>query len=92
MALSAQDNAYAERINKTIKEEYLNYWKPKTFEELKKYMDKAVYQYNNKRPHNNIGKISPVEFEENWYNNKCKTKPNFTIFDYDKLIKTVNIN
>jgi transposase InsO family protein len=92
MALSAQDNAYAERINKTIKEEYLNYWKPKTFEELKKYMDKAVYQYNNKRPHNNIGKISPVEFEENWYNNKCKTKPIFTIFDYDKLIKTVNIN
>lgn len=87
MALSAQDNAYAERINKTIKEEYLDYWKPKTFEELKKYMDKAVYQYNNKRPHNNIGKISPVEFEENWNNNECKTKPIFTIFDYDKLIK-----
>lgn len=34
MALSAQDNAYAERINRTIKEEYLDYWKPKNFEQL----------------------------------------------------------
>jgi putative transposase len=41
MSLSAQDNAYAERINKTIKEEYLDYEKPKTYEQLKKYLDKA---------------------------------------------------
>jgi transposase InsO family protein len=34
MALSAQDNAYAERINRTIKEEYIDLWKPKTFSEL----------------------------------------------------------
>lgn len=31
MALSAHDNAYAERINRTIKEEYLDHWKPQTF-------------------------------------------------------------
>ncbi|MGO3238609.1 MAG: transposase [Psychroflexus halocasei] len=31
MALSGLDNAYAERINRTIKEEYLSYWKPKHF-------------------------------------------------------------
>ncbi|MDT0645012.1 DDE-type integrase/transposase/recombinase, partial [Zunongwangia sp. F363] len=31
MALSAQDNAYAERINRTIKEEYLDYWEPGSF-------------------------------------------------------------
>ncbi|WP_438967305.1 IS3 family transposase [Flavobacterium sp.] len=87
MALSAQDNAYAERINKTIKEEYLNYWKPKTIEELKTQLERAVNQYNNKRPHNNLGKQTPVEFENNWYKNKMKTKPIFTIFDYDKLIE-----
>lgn len=32
MALSAQDNAYAERINRTIKNDYLAYWKPKSFQ------------------------------------------------------------
>ncbi|MDO9261986.1 MAG: IS3 family transposase [Flavobacteriaceae bacterium] len=87
MALSAQDNAYAERINKTIKEEYLDYWKPKTFEQLKKYAKKAVYQYNHKRPHNNVGKLSPVDFENNWFNNQYFNKPKFTIFDNENLIK-----
>jgi transposase InsO family protein len=87
MALSAQDNAYAERINKTIEEEYLDFWKPKTFEELKKYLEKAVNQYNNIRPHNHLGKLSPIDFEKRWFNNSLITKPIFTIFDYDKLVE-----
>lgn len=87
MSLSAQDNAYAERINKTIKEEYLNYWKPKTYEDLKKCLEKAVNHYNIKRPHNNLGKLSPVDFENKWLNSSNDIKPIFTIFDYDKLIE-----
>ena len=88
MALSAQDNAYAERINRTIKEEYIDYWKPKNYEQLKRCVDKAVYQYNNTRPHDNIGKLSPVNFEENWYKNKHFSKPRFTIFNNEKLLET----
>jgi len=81
MALSAQDNAYAERINKTIKEEYIDYWNPKNYEQLKKMIDKAVNQYNNKRPHNYIGKLSPINFEDNWFNNPNFSKPKITIFN-----------
>lgn len=81
MALSAQDNAYAERINKTIKEEYIDYWKPKNYEQLKKMIDNAVSQYNNKRPHNYIGKLSPINFEDNWFNNPNFIKPKITIFN-----------
>lgn len=81
MALSAQDNAYAERINKTIKEEYIDYWNPKNYEQLKKMIDKAVSQYNNKRPHNYIGKLSPINFEDNWFNNPNFIKPKITIFN-----------
>jgi transposase InsO family protein len=69
MALSAQDNAYAERINRTIKEEYLDYWKPKDFGQLKRDVSKAVKYYNDKRPHNNIRKLSPIDFENKWFNN-----------------------
>lgn len=87
MALSAQDNAYAERINKTIKEEYLHHWRPKTYLELKNQLERAVNQYNNQRPHNNIGKISPVQFEKKWHENKGNPRPIFTIFDYDKFIE-----
>jgi len=84
MALSAQDNAYAERINRTIKEEYLDYWKPKNFEQLKRQMHKAVKHYNEKRPHNNIGKLSPVNFEKKWFKNQLEVNNVLTIFDNEK--------
>lgn len=85
MSLSAQDNAYAERINRTIKEEYLDHWRPQTFEQLKKCIDKAVHHYNNKRLHNNIGKLCPVEFENKWLSKQLKPTPSFTIFDNEVL-------
>ena len=85
MSLSAQDNAYAERINRTIKEEYLDYWKPQTFEQLTRHIDKAVYHYNNERPHNNISKLSPVDFEYKWHNKQLKSTLSFTIFDNEVL-------
>lgn len=90
MALSGQDNAYAERINRTIKEEYLDYWNPKTFEQLKNCMEKAVNHYNTKRPHNHIGKLSPVEFENKWINDCTFSKPNLTIFDNEKIQRGIN--
>jgi putative transposase len=88
MALSAQDNAYAERINRTIKEEYLDYWKPQNFEQLKRQISKAVKYYNNERPHNNIGKLTPIDFENKWFNNQLEVTSVLTIFDNEKLIKT----
>ena len=81
MALSAQDNAYAERINRTIKEEYIDHWKPKTFSELKRFVKKAVIQYNDRRPHNNLEKRSPIEFEKQWSTMKDNNKPKLTIFN-----------
>lgn len=90
MSASAQENAYAERINKTIKEEYLYYWNPSNFKELKKYVEKAVYQYNYKRVHNNLRKLSPIDFETMWFNNSLKNKPILTIFDEEGEKKTVN--
>jgi putative transposase len=59
MALSAQDNAYAERINRTIKEEYLDYWKPNSFNQLKTMTAKAAKNYNKKRIYNNNKRMSP---------------------------------
>ena len=88
MALSAQDNAYAERINRTIKEEYLDYWKPKNYLQLKRQMNKAVKHYNAKRPHNNLGKLTPIDFENKWFKNKTKVNNVLTIFDNEKLSKT----
>ena len=81
MALSAQDNAYAERINRTIKEEYLDHWKPQSFAQLKNQVNKAVKNYNNKRSHNHLEKRNPEEFINYWSTLKPEERPIITIFD-----------
>ena len=86
MALSAQDNAYAERINQTIKNEYLYYWKPKNYIELQRMVKKAVFNYNNKRVHNNLKMMTPIEFYTKWKGNLIE-KPTITIFDYREIQK-----
>lgn len=86
MALSAQDNAYAERINKTMKEEYLNHWKPQSLVELKKMLSKAVYHYNHKRHHRSLGKISPINFEKSLSFIEPDKRKILTIFNNEILI------
>lgn len=81
MAKTAQDNAYAERINRTIKNDYIELWKPKSFDQLKRMMKKAVNQYNTVRPHNNIGKVSPMEFEKKLLMKSTFHQQSITIFN-----------
>lgn len=81
MALSGLDNAYAERINRTIKEEYLSYWNPKTFYQLKQCVKKAVFNYNQKRVHKHLPKMSPNNFEDYWNKLKPSNRPIITIFN-----------
>ncbi|WP_412850409.1 IS3 family transposase [Chryseobacterium sp. PMSZPI] len=85
MGASAQENAYAERINRTIKNDYIQYWNPKNFEQLKRFIKKAVNHYNTKRPHNAIGRMSPEKFEEYWRQNMNINKPILNIFNNEIL-------
>jgi len=67
MDLSAEKNAYAERVNGIIKNEYLDYWRIPNFHTLKTKVKKAVDHYNNKRQHNHLpNKLSPILFEQKW--------------------------
>lgn len=85
MAKTAQDNAYAERINRTIKNDYIELWKPRDLGQLKRMMKKAVYHYNNKRPHNNIGKLSPMEFERSLQFKSTFELQTMTIFNNELI-------
>lgn len=87
MGLCAQDNAYAERINQTIKYEYLNYWKPKTYKQLVSQVNKAVKQYNNKRIHNAFRplKMTPVAFKDYVLTLPTKERPTETIYTEGKF-------
>jgi hypothetical protein len=66
MGLQAQDNAYAERVNGIIKNEYLKLRDIKSFYQLCKNVCKDVDHYNNKRKHLSLpNRMSPVDFEAN---------------------------
>lgn len=81
MALSAQDNAYAERINRTIKNDYIERWKPKSFSELKTMIKRAVTNYNHVRTHNAIQKMTPVAFEKQCSLLASQQRTTMTIFN-----------
>ncbi len=81
MGLIAQDNAYAERINGTIKNEYLKRWVIRDEKELKLKTKKAVEQYNLKRKHNAFkNKFSPLEFKEYLVALGTKKRPKVIIY------------
>lgn len=81
MGLIAQDNAYAERIHRTIKEEYLDHWNPKTFNQLKQQVKRAVNNYNSKRIHNEINRKTPNDLEYQCIKNKNQDLKKLTIFN-----------
>lgn len=81
MGLTAEDNAYAERLNRTIKEEYLDQWKPKDFKALKGCLRRAVVHYNSARPHRSLNYQVPDQY---------KSGKTITIFNNQTISKPVN--
>jgi transposase InsO family protein len=73
-------NIHAERLNGTIKNAYLEYYKPNNFEQLKKMLTKAVKMYNEQKPHKALNGLSPVVFELK----SCGLLTNFEVFNKRK--------
>ena len=72
MGKSAYENPKAERLNGTVKNDYLLGYGPKNFQELKKMLDRAVSMYNRERPHRALNRMTPVEFERSMIRKKKK--------------------
>lgn len=64
MCESVYENAHAERVNGTIKNQYLIHYRPLTFQALVKMTQRAVNNYNTLKPHSSLEKLSPVAFEQ----------------------------
>lgn len=59
----AYENPHAERINGTIKNQYLKGYNPRNYQELVWMTNRAVYNYNNIKPHSSLKKQTPAAFE-----------------------------
>lgn len=64
MAGNSLENPYAERLNGIIKNDYLKHFDTGSFTRLKKALDRAVWLYNNERPHSELGYMTPGDFEK----------------------------
>lgn len=64
MCESVYGNAHAERLNGTLKNDYIIPYGPQNYTELIKMTKRAVLAYNYDRPHSSIGNVCPCEFEK----------------------------
>lgn len=58
------ENAHAERINGTIKNQYLKGYNPQNYLSLVRMTGRAVHNYNSVRPHRSLKNIPPIAVEE----------------------------
>jgi len=81
MAECAQDNAYAERINGIIKNEYLKHFHITGLAKLKVLLAKAVRQYNERRIHNALpGRTTPSKFAQGIVNLSIEERPKMIVY------------
>lgn len=64
MCETVYENAHAERVNGTIKNGYVKPTYPKNFRQLTRALKNAVNKYNDHRPHQSLGLLTPSQFEE----------------------------
>jgi putative transposase len=84
MSKKAWQNAYVERINGTIKNDYLYAWNITTLQELRKGLAKATHAYNYEKPHRNLpNKMAPAVFEDLLMTTDRKHHPKFQIYNYE---------
>lgn len=78
------ENAHAERLNGIIKNEYLQHFAITSFETLQVALKKAVRLYNEERPHDSLGGLSPVQFETRLLDTPIKDRYTLTVFTLEK--------
>jgi putative transposase len=55
-------NSYIERFNKTYREEVLDFYLFKSLTEVKEITENWLRQYNEERPQESLGDLTPAEF------------------------------
>ena len=85
MCNEAWENAYAERINRTIKNEYLRHRRINTLAELKRQLTIVVKAYNNDRPHRNLmAQMPPAIFEQYLFSMPRSKRPVVRIYKSER--------
>lgn len=63
MCEEVYENTHIERLNETIKNQYLYRWMITSEKQLMQKVETTIFTYNNLRPHQSLSKLPPIEFE-----------------------------
>ena len=86
MCNEAWENAYTERINRTIKHEYLRHRDVGCLNTLRRELSRAIKMYNTRRPHWSLaGQMPPQRFEEYVSKLSKGKEPKMIIYKSDEL-------
>lgn len=80
VAFTSLENGYAERINATIKNDYLIFHATDDLKKLRKSLNYCVYLYNYERPHSSLRYLTPIAFERELSEQKCGEE--LTMYDF----------
>lgn len=85
MAMTSLENAYVERLNGILKNDYL-YPRNKVhnLKSLKKELKEVVRIYNEERPHAELGNITPAQFEEQLSENPVSMVLAMELYDFEQ--------
>ncbi len=89
MCKEAWQNAYAERINRTIKDEYLNSMKIGTHRQLRSTTKRVIGNYNKERSHSKFRKCHPWNFEKYVDNLPNGKRPIMQLYQASKEWSTI---
>lgn len=80
MCNEVHENAHIERVNGTVKNQYLRYRRITNFTELKIQLKKTIDAYNISKPHGALDKKSPDSFEQYIKELNIKNRPKLPIW------------
>lgn len=55
-------NSYVERFNRTFRDEILSFYVFSRLSEVREIVDNWIFEYNEQRPHESLGNLTPAEF------------------------------
>jgi len=92
MCTEVYENTHIERINDTIKNQYLKRMEIKKVKELQQKTKQAIDAYNFHRPHQSLNGISPVQYEEQLKTIALENRKKMEIFTIPKNTEESNPN
>lgn len=78
------ENGSSENLNGLIKNSYLKFWSINTFEQLKQACKEIIYLANEQRAVEELGYLSPVQYEKIILQLNKKERPVKVLYDFEK--------